>query len=148
MPFPESYVNGRTVRDMFLREIDADLDANTIKVALFTNSVPQGDKNGVESYGSGNWSTDYEVASSNYTPGGITLTNPTISTPSNGRWVFEAGDVQWSNVTFEARGALVYNASAANRVLAAINFGENKTVIDGTFSLSWDAENKIFYMQF
>jgi hypothetical protein len=146
MAFASSYVNGRTLSDI-LQGTSINLDTNTIKVALFTNSVTAGDKNAVESYGSAPYNAN-EVSSANYTAGGAALTNPGIATPSGGKFVFDdtADSLAWSDVTFTARGCVVYSDTASpKRVLCAINFGSDRSVTAGTFTITWDATNGIFY---
>lgn len=145
MAFSASYVNGKTIADILTGDLTADLNADTIKVALFTDSVGAGDKNASEAYGSGVWASN-EVSGTGYTAGGATITSPSISTPDSGKWTFQssASTVVWSSATFVARGAIVYDSTASNRILAVINFGEDKQVVSGNFTLSWDATNKIF----
>lgn len=150
MAFPTSYVNGKTIRDALDRTISVNLDTDTIKVALFTNSVTGADANASEAYGSGTWATTNEVTSSGYTAGGITLANPSLTTPSSGsfRLTDTNTGVAWTTVTFIARGALIYDVTASNRVLGTINFGSNQTVAGGTFTITWDSVDKILKWTF
>jgi hypothetical protein len=145
MAFPTSYVNGRTLRDG-LHGTAVNLDTDTIRVALYTDAVTGADKNASESYNAGSWASA-QVTSAGYTAGGVTLTNPSISVPAAGKWIFQdsVDSVSWSGVTFTARGALVYDVTASNRVLCAINFGADQSVVAGTFTVTWDATNKIFF---
>lgn len=149
MAFPASYVNGRTMKDHMDGTITLNLDTDTIKVALFTDAVTGADKNASESYGSGAWASN-EVSSANYTAGGQSLANPTLQGPTGGVFIFKDSSVSlsWNDVTFDVRGALVYDSTVSNRVLAAINFGENKTVSEGTFTIFWDTTNFIFNWSF
>lgn len=145
MTFPASYVNGRTLRDG-LYGTAINLDTDSIKVALYTDSIAGTDKNAVEAQSSAPF-TSNQVTSSNYTAGGSALTNPSTTTPSAGKWIFQdsASTLAWSGVTFTTRGAIVYDSTASSRVLAAINFGSNQDVVAGTFTITWDPTNGIFY---
>ena len=148
MAFPTSYVNGDTIGDALTNTIALNLDTDSIKAALFTDSLTGADKNASEAYGSGTYASN-EVSSANYTAGGSALTNPGISV-SGGKLIFDdsAATLAWSNVTFTTRGVAVYSATVANRLLCAINFGSDLSVTAGTFTITWDATNGIFYATF
>ena len=85
----------------------------------------------------------YEVTetSSGYTVGGKTLTaiDPTLSGDSA---VCDFSNESWTSATFTARGLLLYNSTAitgftTNRSICAINFGGDKTVTSGTFTIEF-----------
>jgi len=87
----------------------------------------------------------YEVSttSTNYASGGKTLTNidPTLATDSA---VCDFDNESWTSATFTARGLLLYNSTAitgftTNRSICAINFGGDKTVTSGTFTIEFPA---------
>lgn len=146
MAFPNSYVNGAAIRAA-LAGTAVDLTSDTIKVALFTDSVSGASKDAQETYGSGAWASG-EVQSDGYTAGGKALTTPTLTAASGGKVIFKdngAATIEWTGVTFNARGALVYDETASGLVLAAINFGSDQSVVSGTFTITWDATNGIFY---
>ncbi len=150
MAFPTTYVNGRTIKDALDGTITLNLNTDSIKVALFTNSVTGADANASESYGSGAWATTNEVTSSGYTAGGLALSDPSLTTPTAGSFTLDdtASNLTWTGVTFTTRGALIYDVTASNRVLGAINFGENKVLVAGTFTLTWDSTNNILKWTF
>lgn len=146
MAFPTSYVNGKTVSDALTNAIALNLDTDTVKVALFTDSVTGADKNATESYASGTWASN-EVSSANYTAGGSALTNPGVAVAA-GVLTFDdsAATLAWSNVTFTCRGCLVYDDTLSpKRAIAAINFGSNLPVTAGDFTITWDGTYGIFY---
>jgi hypothetical protein len=65
-----------------------------------------------------------EVSSSgtNYTAGGIALTNITPTTAgTTSYWSF--GNATFSNVTLSCAGALIYNFTNQNRAVCVLNFG-------------------------
>ena len=45
----------------------------------------------------------------------------------------------WTSASFTCRGALIYNASKANRSIAVLNFGADRTVTNGTFTVTFPA---------
>jgi hypothetical protein len=147
-----SYVSGKTLADI-LTGTDINLTSATFKVALFTDAGTAGVKDNVESYAAAPYNAN-EVTSANYTAGGLTLTGGTTLTAGTpaGRIIFDdsAATRSWSNVTWSgagaARGALVYADSfTPKRVVCAINFGSDRSVTAGTFTITWDATNGIFY---
>ena len=116
-----------------------DLDTDVIKIALFTSSATLDAS--TTAYSSTN-----EVANGNgYTTGGNTLTGAAIS--SSGTTAFcDFSDSTWSSASFTARGALIYNSSKANRAIAVLDFGSDKTSTNGNFVVQFpanDASNAI-----
>ena len=102
-----------------------DLSTDTLKLALYTSGATLLPTTTAYS------STD-EVVASGYTAGGATLTGVTISTQANvpntqPAVVYVDFDNVTFNAAFTARGALIYNASKANRSVAVLNFGSDKT---------------------
>jgi ABC-type Fe3+ transport system substrate-binding protein len=95
-----------------------DLSTDTIKMALYTGSANLDADTTV-------YSTTNQVVASGYTAGGNTLTGVAIS--SSGYTAY----VNWANTSWTgaitARCALIYNASKANRAIAVIDFGADKT---------------------
>ena len=67
-----------------------------------------------------------EASGTNYTAGGIALTNITpLSSGFPGYWSFD--DATFSNVTLTCAGALIYNSTNGNRAVCALNFGQTIT---------------------
>ena len=142
MAFPASHVNGATLADI-LMGTEVDLDGDTINVALYTTAATWPDKDAVQSY----LPTDEVAAGGDYTAGGSALTGPTV-TYSGGKLIFadSAATLAWTGVTFDTEGCVIYSDTAdPKRVLCAINFGAVKSVVSGTFTITWDATNGIFY---
>ena len=66
------------------------------------------------------------TSGTNYTLGGIALTNITPLAASNtGYWSFD--DATFSNVTLTCAGALIYNSTNGNRAVCVLNFGQTIT---------------------
>jgi hypothetical protein len=150
MPFSGSYVNGRTLRSA-LSGTALNLDTNTIRIALFTDLISGQNSNSVETYGTGTYGANEVGASGTYTTGGQALADPTVSTPAAGKWTFReasATNMQWTGVTFNARGLACYSATAGNALLCAINFGSPQDVIAGTFTVNWSLGDGIFAVNY
>jgi hypothetical protein len=69
-----------------------------------------------------------------YTAGGIALTGVTINT-YDGTVYINFSNAVWSPASFTARGALIYNVSKANRSIAVLDFGADKTC-SNTFTIT------------
>jgi hypothetical protein len=95
-----------------------DLTTDTLKLALYTGLA---DLN----YATTVYNTTNEVVAAGYTAGGIVLTGVTVSTQGLVAYV-NFNPVSW-NAALTSRGALIYNASKANKSVAVINFGADKT---------------------
>ena len=66
--------------------------------------------------------TPGQASGTNYTAGGIALTNITPTTSgTTGYWSFETAT--FSNVTLTCAGALIYNSTNGNRAVCVLNFG-------------------------
>ncbi len=110
---------------------------NTFKVALFTAAANLSAS--TTAYTAG---MTGEVANGNgYTTGGNTLTisvsptsgNNTASVPTA---FVSFSNTSWTNATFTARGALIYNDSVAgDPSVAVLDFGADKTVTNDTFQI-------------
>jgi hypothetical protein len=95
-----------------------NLASDTLKIALYTANA---DLNAATTA----YSATNEVTGSGYSAGGITLTGVTIN--SDGYTAY----VNFNNAAFSAsvtaRCALIYNSSKANRSIAVLDFGSDKT---------------------
>jgi hypothetical protein len=113
---------------------------NTFKLALYTNSATF--TAATTAYTSSN-----EVSNSgSYTAGGGALTNVTPTT-SGTTALTDFADKDFTSATITARGALIYNDSAAgDPTVAVLDFGSDKTSTTGTFTIQFpvaDAANAI-----
>ena len=108
-----------------------DLIDDTIKIALFTANADLTAATTV-------YSTDDEITGTGYTAGGNTLTGATVRSSGNTAYV-SFDETTWTSASFTCRGALIYNASKANRSIAILNFGSDKTVTSGTFEIQFPA---------
>lgn len=111
---------------------------DTFKIALYTSSATLDAS--TTAYSSTN-----EVSGTGYTAGGATLTR--VDPTSSGTTAFtDFADVSWTNASFTAAGALIYNSTDSNKAVAVLSFGGDKTVSGGTFTIQFpaaDASNAI-----
>lgn len=115
-----------------------DLDAHTIKIALYTSTATLDASTTA-------YTTTNEVVGTGYTAGGNTLTGATVSTSGTTAFV-DFNDTTWATATITARGALIYDASASNKAIAVLDFGADKTSTAGNFTVQFptaDASNAI-----
>ena len=108
-----------------------DLDTDVIKIALYTSAASLG-------AGTTTYATTNEVVGVGYTAGGNTLGSPTITTSGTTAYV-DFADTSWPTATITARGALIYNSSKADRAIAVLDFGSDKTSTAGTFTVQMPA---------
>ena len=101
-----------------LYEAIHDLSTDDIYIALYTANADLNQDTTV-------YSTDNEVSGTGYAAGGQLLTNPVISSSDYTAYV-TFDNAQWT-AALTARCALIYNASKANRSIAVLDFGANKT---------------------
>jgi len=103
-----------------------DLTTDVIKIALYTADANLNEATTA-------YSTTNEVVASGYSAGGLVLTPITVN--SSGYTAY----VGFPNVTWTAalttRCALIYNSSKANRSVAVLDFGADKTSTN-TFTIT------------
>ena len=109
---------------------------NTFKAALYLASATVNASTTA-------YSTTGEVTGTNYTPGGVTVTNGTSPLSSNtsttagtGYWTPSAS-ITYTNVTLSTAfdAVLIYNSSASDKAVSVHTFG-SQTVTAGTFTLT------------
>jgi hypothetical protein len=148
MAFPTSGLFVATFVDALdTTQLALDLDLDTHKVALYTNSVTGADLTTDTAYGVGAWASN-EVTGTGYTVGGATLVGTTFLHTSGGVVVWDATDPSWSTSTITARGALYYaDVLAGNNAIVAQTFGADITSTAGTFLITL-AAGGIFSIDF
>ena len=109
-----------------------DLDTDTLKIALYTAAADLGPS--TTAY---NVATAGQVTGFGYTAGGVTLTNVQVLLSGTTAYVTFDNPV-WPNASFVCRGALIYNSTKANRAIAVLDFGADKTA-NGTFTIQLPA---------
>ena len=113
---------------------------NTFKLALYTNSASF-------TAATTAYTVTNEVGNSGtYAAGGGTLTNITPTTSGTTAFT-DFDDLSFTSATITARGALIYNDTAAGYpAVVVLDFGSDKTSTAGTFTIQFptaDASNAI-----
>lgn len=96
-----------------------DLVADTLKMALYTASADLNQDTTV-------YSATNEITGTGYSAGGNVVTGATVSSSGTTAYV-NFSNVIWDPASFTARCALLYNSSKANRSIAVLDFGSDKT---------------------
>jgi hypothetical protein len=113
---------------------------NTFKLALYDNNAS------FTAATTAYTATDEVGDSGTYTAGGGTLTNVTPTT-SGTTALTDFADLSFTSATITARGALIYNDTAAgDPTVVVLDFGSDKTSTSGTFTIVFptaDASNAI-----
>jgi len=110
---------------------------DTIKVALLGSTY-------TPSQSHASWSnvSSHEVSGTGYTAGGEALSNKGITPDTNNiRSTFDADDVTWANSEITARYAVLYDDTASGKpLIALVDFGEEKSSSNGSFTIQWHAD--------
>jgi hypothetical protein len=141
MAFPSSGLFVATFVDALdTTQLALDLDLDTHKVALFSNSLTGADLTSDTAYGVGAWASN-EVTGTNQSAGGNVLTGTTFTHVATGSCAFDATDYAVSGTTMSAiRGCQIYaDALAGNNGICAVTFGADYDVTSGTLTIQWNA---------
>lgn len=135
MPF-----NGNYMCTSFKKELLEGLhdfrtsSSHTFKLALYDNNAS------FDATTTAYTTTD-EISATGYTAGGSALTKQDPTTSSTTAYV-DFGDLTFSNATITARGALIYNDSAANNnAVVVLDFGGDKASTNGDFTIVFPSAN-------
>ena len=109
-----------------------DLTTDEIKIALYTAEANLNESTTA-------YTTSNEVTGTGYVAGGVVMSGITIN--SSGFTAY----VSFNNVVFgaavTARCALIYNADKANRAIAVLDFGSDKTSANFTITMPTNDAN-------
>ena len=105
---------------------------NTFKLAMYQTDATLGAS-------TTSYTSSQEVSSSGYTAGGKALVNSGVLV--TGAVAFtNFSNVSFTGVTLTARGALIYNDTAAgDPAVCVLDFGGDKTATAGTFTVQFPA---------
>lgn len=103
-----------------------DLTTDTLKIALYTSNADLNEATTV-------YTTSNEVSGTGYVAGGVVMTGVTIGVSGFTAYV-DFDDVVF-NAAVTARCALIYNLSKANRSVAVLDFGSDKTSANFTITM-------------
>jgi len=127
------------------------LDGGAIWCMLLANTYTTVDATGDTGFDFRNDITSYEVSTTGYTAGGVTLGTAgvqTISADSTNDWSYWDTTVnpQWDTITVTARYAVVYRSTgsaATDNLIAIYDFGSDQTATNGTFIVQWSSDGLI-----
>ena len=127
-----SRLYGLAQQSMLNKQIDFDSD--TVQVMLCTSGyTPDQDTHRYKS------SVTSEVVGTNYTAGGLPLTNRTVAyTAGTNTLVLDCDDVVWPSASFTARFAVFYidtGSAATSPLLCYWDFGVDVTAVTAPFTL-------------
>ena len=105
-----------------------NLTTDTLKIALYTGDASLGASTTA-------YTTSKEVVGTGYTAGGVTITGVTVNSSGYTAYV-SFNNPSWTSASFTARAGLIYNSSKANRSIAVLDFGADKTVSNYTFTIN------------
>lgn len=128
----------QAVANSFKKEIlegvhDLENGGDTFKLALYESTanlsaattVYPGDSTGSQVANTGQ-----------YVQGGGTLQSQQTSLDT-GVAIVDFADLSFTGVTLTARGALIYNSTEADKAVAVLDFGGDKTATAGTFTIQF-----------
>ena len=108
---------------------------DTFNLALYTSSATL-DKD-TTAYDSTNEITNTSGSAYSAKGNALTSVTPVLSTDTA---VCDFANTSWSSASFTARGCLIFNDTAAgDPAVCAIDFGGDKTVTSGTFTIEFPA---------
>lgn len=118
-------------------QLAVDLDLETHKLALFTNSITPNFSTDT-AYGASPYNAN-EVSGTGYTSGGTVITTTSVSESPTETLMWDAADTSWSTSTItNARAGLAYaDALAGNNAICLINFAADFSTTAGTFLVQW-----------
>jgi len=103
-----------------------NLATDTLKIALYNGNANLNEA-------TTEYTTANEVSGTGYVAGGVALTGVTIN--SSGFTAYVDFDNVVFNAAVTARCALIYNSSKANRSVAVLDFGSDKTSANFTITM-------------
>lgn len=107
------------------------LNTDVLMIALYSASANLNSSTTV-------YTTTGEVTGTGYVAGGIALSGVSINSGNDTAWV-SFSNPAWPSSTITARGALIYNASKANRSVAILDFGSDRSSSNTTFLITMPA---------
>lgn len=151
MAWSNSKVFTIAIENMLENTAAMDLDSDTFKAALFDNSItPSQTVSAANSaYGAGVWASGGVADAVSWPAAGIALSGVSSSFTST-TYTFDASDTTSNDATTDLAsvyGCLVYDDTLASPVadqgLVYIYFGGSNSVVNGTFTIVWNASGLI-----
>ena len=118
-------------------QLAIDLDLETHKLALFTNSITPNFSSDT-AYGVSPYNAN-EVSGTGYSAGGTAITTTTVTESPTGTIMWDAADTSWSTSTItNARCGLAYaDALGGNNAICLVDFDADYSTVAGTFLVQW-----------
>jgi hypothetical protein len=110
-----------------------NLTTDTLKIALYTGDATLNESTTA-------YSTTNEITGAGYTAGGVVITGVSVNSFGYTAYV-SFNNPSWTSASFTTRAALIYNSSKANRSIAVLDFGADKTVSNNTFTITLPTNN-------
>jgi len=105
--------------------------SNSFKIALYTDLASLGADTTA-------YTSDNEVSGTGYSAGGFTIDAATV-TSGDGVGYVNFSDATWASSSITARGALIYNDTNGDRAVMVLDFGDDKTSSNSTFTVGMPA---------
>jgi hypothetical protein len=105
--------------------------SHEFRIALYTNAATLNADTTV-------YSTDNEVSGTGYDAGTKVIAASTVASGDNVGFV-NFSDATWTSSSFTARAALIYNATQGNKAVMVLDFGDDKTSNNSTFTVGMPA---------
>ena len=109
--------------------VNLHTEGDTLKVSLYNDSHTFNASDHTYT------TTNELAATGGYTQGGKTLAGQAVTEAATTK--FDADDVEWTSATFSAYHAVIWDDTAADSLIASIDFGGEQAVADATFKIVW-----------
>lgn len=146
MAWSNSKIFSSFVTDTLNRTASFDLNSDSLKAALFNNSItPDQTATAANSaYNAGQWVNTNELSNGGWAAGGVALTSVTSQFTSNVYTLDAADTANGSAATISgAFGCLLYDDTlttpVADQAISFHYFGGTQSVTSGTFTIVWNA---------
>ena len=106
--------------------------SDNFKIALYTSAATLNADTTV-------YSADNEVSGTGYVANDKALVASTVAS-GDGVGFVNFSAATWPSSSFTARGALIYNSSKSNKAVMTLDFGDNKTSNNSTFTAAMPAD--------
>ena len=117
-----------------------EFGTDTFKLALIKSGESGTYNKATANYSDVTGNSDEIANSGSYSAGGATLTSVTVTGGAGADIAFvDFADVQFTNATIDANGAIIYNSSESNKAVAVIAFGSTQSSDNGTFTITMPA---------
>lgn len=104
---------------------------DTFKIALYSSSASLDSSTTA-------YTTSGEITGTGYTAGGEVLTSLGVTVSGTTAYI-DFDNATWTNASFTAAGALIYNSTNSDRAVAVFNFGGDFTCTNGDFTVIFPA---------